>query len=187
VRYPAPVTRTKRDPASARTLRTLTALVLLALALGCDDGTGDATTPATPAIDACVLLTLDDAAAVLGRGTGRMSSFAEDELGRDPSSCAYSSGATTPPDVLSLQVRRHRSPERAERALRSVASFLRAEPVPGLGDGACFGNGQLHVRKGPLQITVTVHAAQVADPYAAAVQLAGKALARLDAGAGGTG
>ncbi len=182
------MTRTPRDSPPRRILPPLGACAVLALVFACDDGTGDATSPkppATPAIDACALLTLDDAAAVLGRGTGRMTSIAEDELGRDPSSCSYSAGATTPPDVLSLQVRRHRSPERAERALRSVQSLLDAEPVEGLGDGAIFGNGQLHVRKGALQITITVHAPQVGNPYAAARQLAGKALARLEPGAGG--
>lgn len=152
--------------------------VLLAIT-GCDKGEDDAAAAEPPAIDACELVTMDDARAVLGIGAGQMTSFAEDELGRDPGYCAYSSGGT-PPDVLSIQVRRHRSPERAESALRSVRSALRAEPVEGLGDGACFGMGQLHVRQGATQITITVQAPQVDNPYAAARGLAEKALGRLE-------
>ncbi len=155
------------------------ALIAAAGALGCDDGSGDRAAPQPPPIDACALLTPDDARAVLGVGAGRMTSFAEDELGKDPGSCAYSTGAGSPPDMLSLQVRRYPSEDRAAGALRAVESVLDARPVPGLGDGAYFGQGQLHVRKGAVQLTITVHAPQVANPYAAAQQLARKALARL--------
>jgi hypothetical protein len=158
------------------------AICVVALGVcGCeiDNGTGDATTPEPPPIDACALLTPEDAQAVLGIGAGRMTSFAEDELGKDPGYCAYSTGAGVPPDVLSLQVRRYPSAERAAGALRAVESVLDAEPVPGLGDGAYFGQGQLHVKKGNLQLTITIHAPHVANPYAAAQELARKALARL--------
>ena len=87
-------------------------------------------------------------------------------MGRDLTVCAYSAGYSSPPDIASLKIHRHRSAERAEGTLDSVVSTLRGREVPGLGDGAVWveGMGQLHVRRGALQLTVTVHAPQVDRP-----------------------
>ena len=160
-------------------------LLLAALAVaGCGGGEEGAEPAAAtgPELDACQLFQPDDAEAVLQGNVGLMQSIAEDELGRDLTVCAYSTGGV-PPDLASLKLHRHRSAERAERALGSVGSVLGGEEAAGLGEGAVWAPrvGQLHVRRSTLQLTVTVQAPQVTDPYAAAREVARKALARLPA------
>ncbi|HVF58240.1 MAG TPA: hypothetical protein VNJ70_00265 [Thermoanaerobaculia bacterium] len=161
----------------------LARLLVLGLVLaGC--GGDDEAEPAAagPPLDACQLFGPNDAKVVLKDNVGLMQSMAEDAMGRDLTVCAYSAGYT-PPDIASLKIHRHRSAERAEGTLDSVASTLRGREVPGLGDGAVWVErmGQLHVRRGALQLTVTVQAPQVPDPFAAARGIAETALSRLPA------
>jgi hypothetical protein len=165
-------------------LSKLARLLVLGLVLaGC--GGYDEAQPAAagPPLDACQLFGPNDAKAVLKGSVGLMQSMAEDAMGRDLTVCAYSAGYSTPPDIASLKIHRHRSAERAEGTLDSVVSTLRGREVPGLGDGAVWVErmGQLHVRRGALQLTVTVQAPQVDDPFAAARGIAETALSRLPA------
>ncbi|MGH9381597.1 MAG: hypothetical protein ACRD2Z_13420, partial [Thermoanaerobaculia bacterium] len=108
---------------------TLAPILLLALACGGEEET--ARVPQPP-LDACQLFQPEDAKAVLKATPGLMQSVAEDELGRDLTVCAYSTGRI-PPDIASLKLHRYDSAERAERALRAVASTLDGEEVPALG------------------------------------------------------
>ncbi|HEX9669364.1 MAG TPA: hypothetical protein VGC93_07745 [Thermoanaerobaculia bacterium] len=155
--------------------------MLALLAAGCGGEEPAEQAAGGPPLDACQLFGPNDAKVVLEGNVGLMQSVAEDAMGRDLTVCAYSAGYSTPPDIASLKIHRHRSPERAERTLGSVASTLRGREVPGLGDGAVWVErmGQLHVRRGALQLTVTVQAPQVPDPYAAARGIAETVLSRL--------
>jgi len=167
---------------SSRAQRGIWAGAVLALLAGCG---GEEAEPvaAGPPLDACQLFGPNDAKAVLKGNVGLMQSMAEDAMGRDLTVCAYSAGYASPPDIASLKIHRHRSAERAEGTLDSVASTLRGREVPELGDGAVWAErmGQLHVRRGSLQLTVTVQAPQVTDPFAAARGIAETVLSRLPA------
>src|SRR5262245_7207635 len=187
-----------RPTPSHAALLLATAVLLAACGGGSEPGTGgakagpaDAKTtaaPAPPAIDACVLFSYEEASAIAGGYVSGMSSTLEDAQGRDPLTCAYNAGSTEQPQILSLVVRLHPSPERAESTLaaarKALTTMTRGDlsDVPELGDGAFWAGGglrQLHVRKGEKQLLVTC---QLLDPEAArngAKKIAEQALARL--------
>ncbi|HEX5759918.1 MAG TPA: hypothetical protein VF121_12070 [Thermoanaerobaculia bacterium] len=158
----------------------LVALAAAACGGGEEEGAGQAA--AGPPLDACQLFRPEDAKAVLEGNVGLMQSVAEDELGRDLNVCGYSTGGA-PADFAGLKLHHHRSAQRAERALGAAGSALGGEEAAGLGEGAVWAPrlGQLHVRRGSLQLTVTIQAPQVDDVYGAARQVARKALSRLPA------
>ncbi len=141
-----------------------------------------------PSIDACDLFPQDEATTIAGGYVSGMSSTLEDAKGRDPLSCAYNAGSTEQPRILSLLVRLHASPERAERTLASTRGSLEKltrgdlKDVPNLGDGAFWAGGslmQLHVRKGEKQLLITCQLADPATSFAGAEKIARAALGRL--------
>lgn len=176
--------------------RTLLLLAPLLLA-SCGDsaasksGEEKGASPANPAvspIDACDLFPDDEANAIAGGYVSGMSSTFEDARGRDPLSCAYNAGSTEQPRILSLVVRPHASPERAEKTLRTARGSLEKltrgdlKDVPDLGDGAFWAGGsllQLHVRKGEKQLLITCQLNDPASSFAGAQKIAQAALARL--------
>lgn len=153
------------------------------------EGKGASTAnPAVSSIDACDLFPDDEANAIAGGYVSGMSSTLEDAKGRDPLSCAYNAGSTEQPRILSLVVRLHKTPERAERALRAARGALDnltrgdLKDVPNLGDGAFWAGGslmQLHVRKGEKQLLITCQLNDPAASFAGAQKIAQAALGRL--------
>jgi hypothetical protein len=143
---------------------------------------------AVSSIDACDLFPDDEANAIAGGYVSGMSSTLEDAKGRDPLSCAYNAGSTEQPRILSLVVRLHESPERAEKTLRATRGALDTlthgdlKDVPNLGDGAFWAGGsllQLHVRKGEKQLLITCQLNDPAASFAGAQKIAKAALGRL--------
>ncbi|HXU32518.1 MAG TPA: hypothetical protein VN851_18270 [Thermoanaerobaculia bacterium] len=144
--------------------------------------------PAASSIDACDLFPDDEANAIAGSYVSGMSSTFEDAKGRDPLSCAYNAGSTEQPRILSLLVRLHETPERAEKTLRATRGALDTlthgdlKDVPDLGDGAFWAGGslmQLHVRKGEKQLLITCQLNDPAASFAGAQKIAKAALGRL--------
>ncbi len=143
---------------------------------------------AVSSIDACDLFPDDEANAIAGGYVSGMSSTLEDAKGRDPLSCAYNAGSTEQPRILSLVVRLHGTPERAERTLRTTRGALDTlthgdlKDVPNLGDGAFWAGGslmQLHVRQGEKQLLITCQLNDPAASFAGAQKIAKAALGRL--------
>jgi hypothetical protein len=137
---------------------------------------------------ACELLTQADAEALAQEVSGSLSSTLDDAVGKDPSQCSYTLGADTPPKTISLIVRRAASAEQAagqqeaaESGFQSLSYSARIRKINGVGDSAFWVGGQLdqlHVRRGDTLLNFTVQVDKE-DPLAAALVLAGKALARL--------
>jgi hypothetical protein len=169
--------------------RLWTALLLAAALAGCGSPSDAPTAQETPEvqIDACQLFTPEDAKAVAGTTVSWLSSTLDDAQGRDPLQCAYNAGTAENPRILSLLVRRFRSPEAAARTQKSSRSALQnlsrgqLRDVPGLGEGAQWVAGrvqQLHVLKGDVQLVITVQGP--GDQLPGAREVAATALARLE-------
>jgi hypothetical protein len=134
-------------------------------------------------VNACDLLTAEDAQAALGeQDVVLMTSFLSEAKGGDPAHCGYNAGSDTTRTV-SLEVRQAPSPERARSRFESARSTLSGtEEVGGLGDAAFWigrGVDQIHVLKGDLHLIITSRPGPDADARAAAQTLAGKALGRI--------
>lgn len=166
----------------------LAPLLLAACGDSAASKSGEEKPAAISSIDACDLFPDDEANAIAGGYVSGMSSTLEDAKGRDPLSCAYNAGSTEQPRILSLVVRLHESPERAEKTLRSTRSALNTlthgdlKDVPNLGDGAFWAGGsllQLHVRKGEKQLLITCQLNDPAASFAGAQKIAKAALGRL--------
>lgn len=168
---------------------------MTAMALGCggsadpskETGKADANAK-PPQLDACQLFTYDDARAIAGESLAAMASTLDEARGRDPGQCIYNSGTIEEPRILSLLIRQHRSPESAQRVLKSSRSTFstmsggKVQDVPGLGDGALWVGAriqQLHVLRGDTVLVITVQSADGTDQLQNARQLAGKILSRL--------
>lgn len=167
---------------------------MTAMALGCggsadtskepDKANAQAKTP----LDACELFTYEDARAIAGESLAAMASTLDEARGRDPGQCIYNSGTIEEPRILSLLIRQHRSPESAQRILKSSRSTFstmsggKVQDVPGLGDGALWVGAriqQLHVLRGDTVLVITVQSADGTDQIQNARQLAEKILSRL--------
>lgn len=126
----------------------------------------------TPApIDACRLMTVDDADP--GGKLGLMLVRAPTELsvGQDYAKCSYGTG-DLPIMVVSLEVRRLPSAAAALRQQKGSAGVLdslsgvEAEPVEGVGDSAMWAGGrlnQLHAVEGDLRFIVTIEVGPEGD------------------------
>ena len=142
------------------------------------------------ALEACELLSPQDVKDLAGWAvTGTLSSTLDGAVGRDPSRCAYSTGAYDKPRELSLQVRQHPNPERAARAFASSRTGLarlgggQLQTIEDLGDEAAWVPGdieQLHIRQGRFYLIITAQTGE--QQLLIARQIADRVLAKLPAG-----
>lgn len=157
-------------------------------------GAGAASGPSL--IDACALLPYSDAEAIAGEPLRRMAAALDLPSGQDFAKCSYGNPAKLGVTV-SLEVRRHPSPEQAadvQAASRGRLGTLAGEwqdvSLAGA-DQAFWADGrldQLHVRRGAVRLIVTVTMGEEAGRRSAAAAVAASTLARLPTadGAGGT-
>lgn len=140
-------------------------------------------------IMACDLFTGEDAEKVSHESVARMTSTLEDAGKPDLAQCVYNSGTLNEPRILSLQVRTFNdeaSAARVEADSRKPLARLAGRPtvlIGGLGDGAVWAGGkvqQLYVRRGPVQLIVTVNSPDGSEQLAEARTIAVQALARLE-------
>lgn len=140
-------------------------------------------------IQACELFPDDLATRVSGESVARMTSTLEDAGKPDPAQCVYNSGTLEKPRILSLLVRSFNDAEstaRVESDSRVYLARLAGRPVvriSGLGDGAIWAGGkvqQLHVRRGPVQLLITVQSPDGSEQLAEARTIASQVLAKLE-------
>lgn len=139
------------------------------------------------AFDACALLSPQDAKELAGFVlTGTASSTFEDAIGRNVSTCLYSTGSTDVPRTLGIDVRQAPNPEAAESRLKGSLPMLQrlssTEPreVSGAGKQAFWIGGdleQLHVVEGRFHVIVTAQTGE--RQLEIAQEIARRALARL--------
>lgn len=179
--------------------RTLwTCLFLTGLLAGCG-GASDSEPPAeelfTAPINACTLLTFDEAQAIAGEPVAGLSSTLDDAVGRDPSQCSYNAGTLEAPRLLGINVRQFPSVRAAKRTFESSKSYLdnlgggKLQEVAGLGEGAVWVGGriqQLHVLRGNVVLIITSQG-QPGKDLEAAKQIAAQAVERMEAGAATSG
>jgi hypothetical protein len=165
--------------------RGLPAVLMVAelASIGCGEGADpQAETPAAPAVNACDLLTSQDAEQVLGEPANWMSSVLSEAQGGDPRQCGYNAGSDTT-RTISLEVRRSASADQARQRFDAARELLAgAQDVQGLAEEAFWlGRGveQLHVLRGDSHLIVTSHPGPERDAMAAARTVAERAIARL--------
>ncbi|MEA2600220.1 MAG: hypothetical protein QOF89_1212 [Acidobacteriota bacterium] len=161
-------------------------LLLLAALAAC----GGSEKPVPPLkVDACTLFTEEDARAVAGESLAAMASTLDEAQGRDPGQCIYNSGNLEQPRILSLLIRQYPtagSAKRVQEGGRSTFETMtggKVQDVPGLGDGALWVGGrlqQLHVRRGAVQLVITVQSPDGTDQLKPAREIAEKVLTRLN-------
>lgn len=180
----------------------LPTLLLAVLVYGCGGGEDrGAAGPvfAAESLDACHLFTPQDAMGLAsGKSVNPMTSTLDDAAGgRNPLICAYNSGRSDAPRVLSLEVRPAKSVQDARRRFDSGQSYLKTlagkemQTVPGLGDEALWIGGtlqQMHVLKGNLHLVITAETENLPKSLYVGKVIAERALGRLDqlAAANGT-
>ncbi len=167
-------------------------IVGLAIA-GCG---GDAAAPrADPRADlpapdlfACELLPSEEAEAIAGEPLDQLSTPLDAEVSHHAAKCSWGPGMKTPVRVVSLEVRRFESPERARRAQQTAVEALRRyargglAEIPGLGDQAVWAGGalwQLHAVEGDLRLIATVELGEESRRREAAAGIVRRALQRL--------
>lgn len=177
---------------------TLPALLAACLLAGCG-GPSDSeptaeSTPPTP-INACDLLTFDEAKAIAGEPVAGLSSTLDDAVGRDPSQCVYNAGTLEAPRILGINVRQFPSARVAKRTFEASKSYLdnlgggKLVEVPGLGDGAVWVGAkiqQLHVLRGDAVLVITSQG-QPGKDLEAAKKIAAQAVERMATGTGASG
>jgi hypothetical protein len=150
-------------------------------AIGCGEAP-EAEAPAAPAVNACDLLTAQDAEQVLGEPASWMTSVLSEAQGGDPRQCGYNAGSDTT-RTIALEVRQAASADQARQRFEAARELLAgAQEVQGLGEAAFWlGRGveQLHVLRGDLHLIVTSHPGPERDAMAAARTVAERTLARL--------
>ncbi len=171
-------------------MRRLPALVAPLAALALLAACGQRTPAAPPVgLDACGLLSPQEADAAAGETMQPMASEVDRSQGLGDVKCTYAT-YDVPPRVVSLEVRRFASPGAAASAQAQTASYLRSlargavEPVSGLGEQAVWAGAsveQLHVQSGHLRLIVTVQLGPEAGRPAAARAIAERVLQRLTA------
>lgn len=181
--------------------RTLwTGLLLAGLLAGCGGGTSDSeptaeTTPAATPINACDLLTFEEAKVIAGEPVAALSSTLDDAVGRVPYQCVYNAGTLETPRLLGIEVRQSPSARVAKRTFEASKSYLdnlgggRLVEVPGLGEGAVWVGAkiqQLHVLRGNVVLVITSQG-QPGKDLEAAKKIAAQAVERMDAGAAASG
>lgn len=147
--------------------RHLASTLLLALALtacGGSRATGGSDLTMPEDFDACSVLTFERATAIAGKPVAGITSTLDDAQGRSPRICPYNAGTIERPLLVALDLRPAVSPDSASRRMESARPHLeriaknKAQPVEGLGEEAYWvvGLQQMHVRKGSVQVVVTV-------------------------------
>jgi len=140
-------------------------------------------------IQACDLFPADEAVRVSHEQVARMTSTLEDAGKPDPAQCVYNSGSLAQPRILSLLVRTFNDRESAARVEGDSQVYLgrlAGRPIlhiGSIGDGAVWAGGkvqQLHVRRGPVQLIITVQSPDGSEQLAEARTIAVLALARLE-------
>lgn len=179
-----------------RTLWTgLLAAGLLAGCGGASDSESQAEeTPAAP-INACALLTFDEAQAIAGEPVAGLSSTLDDARGRDPRQCVYNAGTLEAPRILGIEVRQSPSARVAKRTFEASKSYLdnlaggKLVEVPGLGEGAVWVGAriqQLHVLQGDAILIITSQG-QPGKDLEAAKKIAAQAVERMATGTAASG
>ena len=168
-------------------MKNLAALALLAFGLAC---AGPAPKPADrPPLDACDLLTMDEADPQGANLLSPVGNAVDQSVGADVAKCAYGT-SDLPVRVVSVEVRRFRDAAAAQSAQRAARGMLRGlageEPhaVEGLGEEAAWAGGrlcQLHVQSGETRLIVSVEVGDEAKRGAQAREIARRALSRLAA------
>jgi hypothetical protein len=173
--------------------RIWTGLLLAGLLAACGGGASDPETevegPPPAPINACNLLTFEEARIIAGEPVAALSSTLDDAVGRDPSQCMYNAGTLEAPRFLGINVRQFPSARVAKRTFESSKSYLdnlgggRLVEVPGLGEGAVWVGAriqQLHVLRGPVVLVITSQGRQGQD-LEAAKKIAAQAVKRMAA------
>jgi len=167
------------------------AVVLTAVLLACGPASDSRESHAFRApekVDACILFPPEEAEAVAGAPIAAINSTLESTVGRDLKTCAYNAGSIEVPRIVGLEVRPAKTVREAERRQAASRSYLKTlakgqiQDVQGVGDDGFWAGGpvgQLHVRKGTVDLVVTVQSGK--DPLGAAKQVAGRAFARMQA------
>lgn len=179
--------------------RTLwTGLLLAGLLAGCggaSDSQPQAEATPTAPINACALLTFDEAHAIAGEPVAALSSTLDDAVGRVPYQCVYNAGTLEAPRLLGIEVRQSPSARVAKRTFEASKSYLdnlgggKLVEVPGLGEGAVWVGGriqQLHVLQGNVVLLITSQG-QPGKDLEAAKKIAAQAVERLAAGTAASG
>jgi hypothetical protein len=167
--------------------RELTCLALLLAAAGCAGPSPQAA--ARSPIDACELLTVDEADPQGANGLSPVGNAVDQSVGADVAKCAYGT-VDLPVRVVSVEVRRFRDAAAAQSAQRAAHGMLRGlageEPraVDGVGEDAAWAGGrlcQLHVQSGDVRLIVSIEVGDDTTREARAREIAVRALARLAA------
>ena len=171
----------------------LAACALAACGAPGSEPTAESTPPAP--INACNLLTFEEAKAVAGEPVAALSSTLDDAVGRVPYQCVYNAGTLEAPRLLGIEVRQSPSARVAKRTFEASKSYLdnlgggKLVEVPGLGQGAVWVGGriqQLHVLQGNAVLLITSQG-QPGKDLEAAKKIAAQAVERLAAGSATSG
>jgi hypothetical protein len=168
-------------------LSVLSGLSLSVLAACGQPGSETAPLPTPPALEACTLMTIDDADPGGQLGLVPVRAPIELPIGQDNAKCSY--GTAEPPImVVSLEVRRLPSAAAARREQRGSEGMLGTlsgsdpQEVPGVGERAMWAGGrvdQLHVLAGEMRLIVTIEVGEESERLERARAIAQSALERL--------
>jgi hypothetical protein len=174
-------------------MRRSAAFLTLACCLaGCADKPSTDVAAPTPKderklINACLLLTPEEADEAAGEAVDMLASPLDVTIGVDSVKCSY--GDLGPPlRLVSVEVRRLPNPERARAAFSGSEATMRrlavgkVESVPGLGEAAFWAGGnvqQLHTLSGDLLVRVAVELGEESKRQGAAEAIARRALERI--------
>jgi hypothetical protein len=168
----------------------LLALGPLALLPGCGrSDKSEAAAKLAAKLQACELFPEDLARTASHESVARMTSTLEDGGKPDPGQCVYNSGTLEKPRILSLLVRTFNDAESSKRVEVDSGVYLArlaGRPIlhiQDIGDSAVWAGGkvqQLHLRRGPVQMIITVQSPDGSEQLAEARAIAASALTRLD-------
>jgi hypothetical protein len=141
-----------------------------------------------PDLFACELLSNAEAEAIAGEPLDQLSTPLDAEVSHRAAKCSWGVGQRAPVRVISLEVRRFESPERARRAQQIAVDALRRfareglAEIAGLGDQAVWAGPalwQLHAVAGDLRLIATVELGDEPRRREAAEGIVRRALERL--------
>lgn len=177
-----------------RSSTTLVAAALFLLSAACREPIRVAAKSATPTpvrpgtLEPCDLAPVSEVRHVLGGLEVQPASALIDSPSPDFARCVYAWGEVNPTLVVSIELRRQESPERAAALFEASLDFLGrlarrpVERIAELGEGAVWAGGsvsQLHTYAGRFLMIVTVDAGEPDFRRRTALGIAGRALARL--------
>lgn len=168
--------------------RSLTLAALLASALAACGKSEPPPAPSGPPIEACNLILQREAEIAAGMPLDTVAAPLDRSVGDHAAKCGFGAPIDGVYKLVSLEVRRHPSPEAAKEAFGHATKALRrlsgVEPMPleGTGEEALWAGGrlsQLHVLSGRYQVIVTLDVGDQEKRPEAARVLAANALERL--------